>query len=162
MNNNSVTFSLISVKDGNFKARYEAFTESTGDNRVITYENTAPVHSDLTEALQRLVYHMVNFMAMTTNSDNLLITGLQRQNCGNAQLLTIYARKENQLHECCGNIVSRFYIGRDEYPSIDLLLEDLSACEREALAYIENGKRLEHDTFIRLDENDLSILHSAA
>ena len=162
MNNNSVTFSLISVKDGNFKARYEAFTESTGDNRVSTYENTAPVHNDLIEPLQRLVYHLVHFMEMAADSDSLHITGFQRQNSGNAQLLTIYARMEDHRHDLCGNIVSRFYIGRDEYPSIDLLLEDLSACEREALAYIENGKRLEHDTFIRLDENDLSILHSAA
>ena len=162
MNKNLTTFSLISVKDGKFKARYEVYTESTGDNRVITYENTDPVHNDLIEALQRLAYHMVNFVEVAANSDSLLITGFQRQNCGNAQLLTIYARMENHLHELCGNIVSRFYIGRDEYPSIDLLLEDLSACEREALAYIETGKRLEHDTFIRLDESDLSILHSAA
>ena len=143
MNKISTTFSLISVKDGKFKARYEVFTESTGDNRVITYENTDPVHNDLIEALQRLAYHMVNFVEVAANSDSLLITGFHR-------------------HDSCGNIVSRFYIGRDEYPSIDLLLEDLSACEREALAYIETGKRLEHDTFIRLDESDLSILHSAA
>lgn len=162
MNKNLTTFSLISLKDGKFKARYEVFTESTGDNRVITYENTDPAHNDLVEAMQRLAYHMVNFVEVAANSDSLLITGFQRQNCGNAQLLTIYARMENQLHNLCGNIVSRFYIGRDEYPSIDLLLEDLSACEREALAYIETGKRLDHDAFICLDDNDLSLFNSAA
>ena len=162
MNKNLTTFSLISLKDGKFKARYEVFTESTGDNRVITYENTDPAHNDLVEAMQRLAYHMVNFVEVAANSDSLLITGFQRQNCGNAQLLTIYARMENQLHNLCGNIVSRFYIWLDEYPSIDLLLEDLSACEREALAYIETGKRLDHDAFICLDDNDLSLFNSAA
>lgn len=59
-------------------------------------------------------------------------------------------------------MVSRFHIGRDEYASIDLLLEDLSSCEREALAYIETGKRLEHDAFIRLDNDDLQTLQTAA
>lgn len=162
MNKNLTTFSLISLKDGKFKARYEVFTESTGDNRVITYENTDPAHDDLVEAMQRLAYHLVNFVAIAANSDHLAITGYQRMNSGNAQLLTIYARMENQLHNLCGNIVSRFYIGRDEYPSIDLLLEDLSACEREALAYIETGKRLDHDAFICLDDNDLSLFNSAA
>lgn len=162
MNKNLTTFSLISLKDGKFKARYEVFTESTGDNRVITYENTDPAHDDLVEAMQRLAYHLVNFVAIAANSDHLAITGYQRMNSGNAQLLTIYARMENQLHNLCGNIVSRFYIGRDEYPSIDLLLEDLSACEREALAYIETGKRLDYDAFIRLDESDLSLFNSAA
>ena len=68
-------------------------------------------------------------------------------------MLTIYARVGTS-EEFCGNVVSRFHIGRDEYASIDLLLEDLSSCEREALAYIETGKRLEYDAFIRLDNDD--------
>ena len=38
MNKTEKTFSLISVKDSFFKARYEVLDESTGDNHVITYE----------------------------------------------------------------------------------------------------------------------------
>lgn len=155
------TFSFLSIKDGKFKARYEAFTEATGDNRVITYENDAPAHPDLGEGMQRMAYHVVNLTGLVAVDDDICITGFQRQNCGDAQLLTIYARLGKQESHC-GNIVTRFYIGRDEYPSIDLLLEDLSACEREALAYIEAGKRLEHDAFISLDDNDLETLNAAA
>lgn len=33
MNRTLRTFSFLSIKDGKFKARYEAFTENTGDNR---------------------------------------------------------------------------------------------------------------------------------
>ena len=159
MNKTLRTFSFLSIKDGKFKARYEAFTEDTGDNRVITYENEDAVHSDLTEAMQRLAYHTVNFTGLVAIDDRLIITGYQRQNCGDAQLLTIYARLEYG-NATCGNVSARFYIGRDEYPSIDLLLEDLSACEREALAYIETGKRMEHDAFIRLDDNDVKLLNA--
>lgn len=161
MDNTLKTFSLISIKDNFIKTHYEVYDETTGDNHLITYINTAPVHEDLFEAMQRLGYHLLNFTGLALLDDNLLITGYQRQNCGNAQLLTIYARvgfSEN----VAGNVVSRFYIGRDEYPSIDLLLEDLSACEREALAYIEAGKRMEHNVFIRLDDDDLSTLKTAA
>lgn len=161
MNKTEKTFSLISIKDEKFKARYEVLDESTGDNHVITYENSYPVHPDQYEALQRMAYHAVNFTGLMAMDDNFLITGYQRQNCGNAQLLTIYARVETS-EGFRGNVVARFHIGRDEYASIDLLLEDLSACEREALAYIEKGKRLEHDTFIRLDENELPTLQTAA
>ena len=160
MNKTEKTFSLISIKDEKFKARYEVLDESTGDNHVITYENSYPPHQDLCESLQRLEYHLVNFMGIA--GDHFHITGYQRQNSGNTQLLTIYARVENYLKDLRGNVTGRMYIGRDEYASIDRLLEDLSACEREALAYIEMGKRLEHDTFIRLDENDLSTLQTAA
>jgi len=157
MNKTEKTFSFISVKDSFFKARYEVLDESTGDNHVITYENKAPVHPSLSEALQRMAYHVVNFTGLVAVDDNFQITGYQRQNCGDAQLLTIYARVGTS-EEFCGNVVSRFHIGRDEYASIDLLLEDLSSCEREALAYIETGKRLEHDVFIRLDNDDLQTL----
>lgn len=153
------TFSLISIKDEHFKARYEVYNENTGDNHVITYENTVPVHHDLYEAMQRLVYHVSNFTGVVAS---LNITGYLRQNCGNAQLLTIYARVENYIGDQCGNLAGRFYLGRDEYASIDLLLEDLSACEREALSYIEKGKRIEHDAFIYLDDNELSTLKTAA
>lgn len=160
MNKTVRTFSFLSIKDGKFKTRYEAFTEATGDNRVITYENDAPVHSDLDESMQRMAYHVVNLTGLVIIDDGIRITGFQRQNCGDAQLLTIYARLGNQDAHC-GNIITRFYIGRDEYPSIDLLLEDLSACEREALAYIETGKRMEHDAFISLD-NDVEFFNAAA
>jgi hypothetical protein len=161
MNKTLRTFSFLSIKDGKFKARYEAFTEATGDNRVITYENDAPVHPDLGEGMQRMTYHVVNLTGLMALDDDIHITGFQRQNCGDAQLLTIYARLEKD-NMTCGNVAARFYIGRDEYPSIDLLLEDLSACEREALAYIEAGKRLEHDAFISLDDDDLETLNAAA
>lgn len=146
------TFSLISIKDNHFKARFEAFTENTGDTRVVTYENESPIHSDMNEAMQRLAYHVVNLSGLVAMDDSIVITGYQRQNCGNAQLLTIYARLEN-CNVTCGNLVARVYLGRDEYSSIDLLLEDLSACEREAVAYIETGKRFEHDAFIVIDND---------
>lgn len=155
MLNTQKTFSLISIKDNNFKARYEAFTENTGDVRVVTYENESPVHGDLYEAMQRLTYHVVNLTGLIVMDDAIVISGYQRQNSGNAQLLTIYAHLDKDSARC-GNLVTRFYIGRDEYASIDLLLEDLSACEREALAYIETGKRFEHDAFIVID-NPLNL-----
>lgn len=161
MNQTEKTFSLISIKDSNFKARYEVFIESTGDSHLITYENSDQVHNDLYKSIQRLVYHVANFTGIVEVGDDFQITGYQRQNVGNAQLLTIYARLET-FEGFRGNVVSRFYIGRDEYGSIDLLLEDLSRCEREALAYIEAGKRMEHDVFINLDEEDLSTLKTAA
>lgn len=89
MNKTEKTFSFISVKDSFFKARYEVLDESTGDNHVITYENKAPVHPSLSEALQRMAYHVVNFTGLVAVDDNFQITGYQRQNCGDAQLLTI-------------------------------------------------------------------------
>lgn len=110
-----VSFSFLSIKDGKFKARYEAFTEATGDSRVITYENDAPVHPDLGEGMQRMTYHVVNLTGLMAQiDDDIHITGFQRQNCGDAQLLTIYARLEKD-NMTCGNVVARF-ISRDEYP----------------------------------------------
>ena len=106
MNKTEKTFSFISVKDSFFKARYEVLDESTGDNHVITYENKAPVHPSLSEALQRMAYHVVNFTGLVAVDDNFQITGYQRQNCGDAQLLTIYARVGTS-EEFCGNVVSR-------------------------------------------------------
>ena len=68
MNKTEKTFSLISVKDSFFKARYEVLDESTGDNHVITYENKAPVHPSLSEALQRMVYHVCLLYTSTFGS----------------------------------------------------------------------------------------------
>ena len=144
MNKTEKTFSFISVKDSFFKARYEVLDESTGDNHVITYENKAPVHPSLSEALQRMAYHVVNFTGLVAVDDNFQITGYQRQNCGDAQLLTIYARVGTS-EEFCGNVVSRFHIGRDEYASIDLLLEDLKLFKD--LTSIKDGEPLKFAGF---------------
>ncbi len=138
MKQNRKDFFLNSRQRQFFKARYEVLDESTGDNHVITYENKAPVHPSLSEALQRMVYHVVNFTGLVAVDDNFQITGYQRQNCGDAQLLTIYAR--GNLRRVLWKCGVALHIGRDEYASIDLLLEDLSSCEREALAYIETGR----------------------
>ena len=81
MNKTLRTFSFLSIKDGKFKARYEAFTEATGDNRVITYENDAPAHPDLGEGMQRMAYHVVNLTGLVAVDDDICITGFQRQNC---------------------------------------------------------------------------------
>lgn len=102
-----VSFSFLSIKDGKFKARYEAFTEATGDSRVITYENDAPVHPDLGEGMQRMTYHVVNLTGLMALDDDIHITGFQRQNCGDAQLLTIYARLEKD-NMTCGNVAAVF------------------------------------------------------
>lgn len=156
-----ITISLLSVKDGFLKARYEVFNENTGDNHVVTYENGYPVHPDFNEALQRMGYHLVKITGLEATGSELIITGYQRQNCGDTQLLTVYARLDNHL-SACNNIVARFCIGRDEYDSLDLLLEDLSACEREAMAYIETGKRFGQGAFIDIDDTDLYICPNAA
>ena len=44
----------------------------------------------------------------------------------------------------------RHRIGQVEYLWIDTLLEDLALCEREALLYIEQGKRLGIERFVML------------
>ena len=43
----------------------------------------------------------------------------------------------------------------------DMLLEDLSRCEREATLYIEKGKTFEGDKPVTLDEEDKGLLSAA-
>ena len=96
---------------------------------------------------------------ITAEPDRIRITGYQRQNMGDAQLVTIYAAVE-----ACGaaNLAARIYIGRDEYDDIDLLLEALSRCEREVFLYIEKGKTFEGEKRVELDDDDLDLIEQAA
>lgn len=151
--------SLVSIKDNRLKTRYEAAVFTTGDTHVVTYENATPVHSDLATAVQRLSDHVLKISGITAEPDRIHITGYQRQNMGDAQLVTIYAAVE-----ACGaaNLAARIYIGRDEYDDIDLLLEALSRCEREVFLYIEKGKTFEGEKRVELDDDDLDLIEQAA
>ena len=150
---------LVSIKDNHWKTRYEAAVFTTGDTHVVTYENATPVHSDLAAAVQRLSDHVLKISGITAKPDHIHITGYQRQNMGDAQLVTIYAAVE-----ACGaaNLAARIYIGRDEYDDIDLLLEVLSRCEREVFLYIEKGKTFEGEKRVELDDDDLDLIEKAA
>lgn len=150
-------FRLISVKDNSLKARYEESVEATGDVHVITYENATPVHDDLQEAMRRLAVHVREMGGFCPESP-IMVTGYQRQNVGNTQLLTIYARFEASGS---ANVAVRIYLGRDDYGYVDMLLEDLSRCEREATLYIEKGKTFEGDTPVTIDEADKKLMAAA-
>lgn len=151
--------SLITIKDNRLKTRYEESVFATGDTHVVTYENATPVHDDLAAAVQRLSDHVLKISGITAESNPVRVTGYQRQNIGDTQLVTIYASLEA---EGTANVAARIYIGRDEYEDIDLLLEALSRCEREVFLYIEKGKTFEGETRVALDNEDLDIIDKAA
>ena len=44
---------------------------------------------------------------------------------------------------------------RDEYAATEQLLTALSRCEREAIAYIIEGKTFGNDTAVAIEEDDL-------
>ena len=151
--------SLVSIKENRLKTRYEESFFATGDTHVVTYENATPIHDDLAAAVQRLSDHVLKICGIAAEPGHIRVTGYQRQNIGDAQLVTIYAGME-----ACGgaNLAARIYIGRDEYDDIDLLLEALSRCEREVFLYIEKGKTFEGEKPIGLDNDDLDLIGNAA
>lgn len=151
--------SLVSIKDNRLKTRYEEAVFATGDTHIVTYENATPIHEDLANAVQRLSRHVLKISGITAEPDRVRITGYQRQNIGDAQLVTIYAGMEARG---AANLAARIYIGRDEYEDIDLLLEALSRCEREVLLYVEKGKTFEGEKRVALDDEDLELLGKAA
>ena len=63
---------------------------------------------------------------------------------------------------CPVNLAARLHLGRDEYAWIDRLLEDLSLCEREALLYITQGKRLGMERFVEIGNTSDEPLNTAA
>ncbi|RHJ81890.1 hypothetical protein [Parabacteroides sp. AM08-6] len=172
MNEITKSFELISIKNNHLKTRYEENVFATNDTHVITYENTAPIHPDLFNSMQRLTTHVAAITGMMIFDDNIRVGGFQRQNIGDAQLVTIYAyiilsaanrkKAEDTEPKTTGNMAVRLYIGRDEYPDIDLLLEDLSQCEREANLYISQGKSFAQEKSIKLDNEDMNLLNPAA
>ena len=150
--------SLVSIKDNRLKTRYEEAFFASGDTHIVTYENATPIHGDLVAAVQCLSEHALKICGITAESDRIHITGYQRQNIGDTQLVTIYATVE-----ACGvaNLAARIYIGRNEYTDIDLLLAALSRCEREVFLYI-GGKTFDCEKRIELDNEDLALIGKAA
>ena len=75
---------------------------------------------------------------------------------------TIYAVNRADDNTCPVNLAARLHLGRDEYAWIDRLLEDLSLCEREALLYITQGKRLGMERFVEIGNTSDEPLNTAA
>ena len=88
--------------------------------------------------------------------------GFYRQPSGDSELLTIYAVNRADDNTCPVNLAARLHLGRDEYAWIDRLLEDLSLCEREALLYITQGKRLGMERFVEIGNTSDEPLNTAA
>ena len=138
---------MISVKDNQFKARVQTCDTSTNDSYETIYVNSTPAHEDLTAALARLKTHVERLSG--TYFPNLTIEGYYRQAMTGCELLTIYAALRDQ-NGCLMSLSVRHRVGQAEYLWIDTLLEDLAQCEREALLYIEQGKRLGIERFVML------------
>ena len=151
-------FKQISIKDGQLKASFEQADSSRDDSHLITYQNTSGVHEDLTAAMQGLAYHVKNLLFLP-QLFSMTIIGFYKQNSGNAQLLTIYARLGNDDAGSAGqaSLAVRHYLGRDEYAETDQLIQVLGICEREALAYMERGKTFTNNQ-VRIDEEDMLLL----
>jgi len=151
-------FKQISIKDGHLKASYEEHNPVLDDTHLIIYENQTGIHPDLTHALQALATH-VKQIAGLPPKQALNVSGYYRQNAGNAQLLTIYARfgDGNGDNRHSADLATRLYIGRDEYSETEQLLTDLSRCEREAIAYIVKGKTFGNDIAVAIEESDMRM-----
>lgn len=149
-------FKQISIKDGHLKASYEEHNPVLDDTHLIIYENQTGIHPDLGHALQALALH-VRQIASLPPKQTLDVSGYYRQNAGNAQLLTIYARfgDDNGGDRHPADLATRLYIGRDEYAATEQLLADLSRCEREAIAYITGGKTFGNDIAVAIEESDM-------
>lgn len=150
-------FKQISVKDGHLRASYEEHNPSLDDTHLIIYENQAGIHPDLSAALQHLAVHVRQIVGLSAEQP-VFINGYYRQNAGNTQLLTIYARfggPDEEGRRNPSNLSARLYIGRDEYAATEQLLTVLSGCEREAVAYIMDGKTFANDVPLTVDDADL-------
>lgn len=152
-------FNLISIKNAQLKSIIEVSDEVVSDSYTMRYQNTQPVHTDLTAAMEKLRFHVEKICG--TCFPDLQVEGYFRQACGELELLTIYAaiRTENS---CPMSLSARLKIGEDTYAWIDQLLEDLSLCEREALLYIQQGKRFGLESFVQMSEAAAAPLTSAA
>lgn len=157
-------FKQVSIKQNCLRVVYDTYVTSSGDTFTIAYRNATPIHPDLDRAMQRLSVHVGKIIGQDTPPGSLRITGFLRQNSGDAQLLTIYTENLPVQHgrRPVANSAVRLYIGRDEYDAIDLLLEDLACCEREALQYIDNGKTYEYEQALHFTDDDLALLTPAA
>ena len=155
---NICDFKQISIKDGSLKTCYEASNPNLDECHTITYQNNAGVHEELTAAMQGLAYHVKNLLFLP-QLFSMTIIGFYKQNSGNAQLLTIYARLGNDDAGSAGqaSLAVRHYLGRDEYAETDQLIQVLGICEREALAYMERGKTFTNNQ-VRIDEEDMLLL----
>jgi len=157
-------FKQVSIKQNCLRVVYDTYVTATGESFTISYRNQTPIHPDLDRAMQRLVSHVSKIIGLYTPATGMRITGFMRQNSGDAQLLTIYTESLSTQpgRRPVGNSAVRLYIGRDEYDEIDLLLEDLAGCEREALLYIDNGKTYEYEQALHFSDEDLDLLTPAA
>lgn len=140
---------LVNIKDGHLKATIEYYNPANGDAYETHYANECPPHDDLREAIERLEFHVSKICG--THLPGLRVEGYYRQPSGDAELLTIYAASRDDERACPVNLAARLHLGKDEYAWIDRLLEDLAAAEREALKYIEEGKRMGMAAFVTLE-----------
>ena len=136
----------VSIKDNKLKATIEVYDERTADSYQTSYQNECPIHEEFTLAMANLNFHVEKICG--TCFPGLRAEGFYSQPSGDSELLTIYA--------------VRLHLGRDEYAWIDRLLEDLSLCEREALLYITQGKRLGMERFVEIGNTSDEPLNTAA
>ena len=148
-------FRSVSTKDGGFKAKVEVYDASKNDTFTTDYCNKTPVHTDLDNAMQKLLFHVGNIIH--ADIPGLFVDSYYRQPTGNNELICIYCSCHVDKAPQPLSIAVRILLGETEYEWIDQLLEDLSLCEREALLYIQKGKRYGVEGFVDLsfleDEN---------
>ena len=154
-------FKQISIKDGQLKACFEQADLSLNDSHLITYQNTQGVHEDLTAAMQELAFHVKCWLDLPQLL-RVTIIGFYKQNSGNAQLLTVYARlgDDEAGNPGMGSLAVRHYLGRDEYAETERLMQALAVCEREATAYMERGKTFANHDEVQIHADDLILFHS--
>ena len=144
-------FTSVSVKDNGLRAKVEVYDASKNDSFTTDYSNMTPVHTDLNDAMQKLIFHVENILH--ANIPGLFVDSYYRQPTGNNELICIYCSYHVDKAPQPLSLAVRIQLGETEYEWIDKLLEDLSLCEREALLYIQKGKRYGVEGFV-----DLSFL----
>lgn len=149
-----IKFNQFSIKEGRMKARMEIYNPANADSYQTTYENSVPVHEETRLAVQSLIFHVEKVSGC--RFPELQVDGFFRQPSGDSELVTIYGNMRTDDGACPVSMAVRIHLGHDEYPYVDRLLEDISLCEREALLYIKQGKRLGIDRFITLNEGGLA------
>ena len=150
----------VSIKDNKLKATIEVYNERTADSYQTSYQNECPIHEEFTLAMANLNFHVEKICG--TCFPGLRAEGFYRQPSGDSELLTIYAVNRADDNTCPVNLAARLHLGPDEYAWIDRLLEDLSLCEREALLYITQGKRLGMERFVEIGNTSDEPLNTAA
>lgn len=129
---------MVSVHHG-LRVKYTTYDSQTHETSERYYYNSAPVHDDLLTSMRNLKPYVAMILHMDISQMEL--ETFMRKSYGDVECVSFYLAIRNEKGRCPMNMEVRIRIGEDDFLIPEILLDDLDRCGREALLYVDKGKR---------------------